>query len=112
MNANDKLRQYNCSENYYKAGFGFLYTDGVKAFCSEFECYWLLHLILSYQSKLRQEDFQVWELIRNDDQTAKVISTNGNEKPLITQKIPFTDFKPLTGTIWVENNVILLPSEH
>jgi len=112
MNANDLLRHYNCSENYYKAGFGFIYTDGVNAFCSEFECYWFLNVILSYQSKMRQEDFQVWKLERNENGSAKVICSNGNGKQLISQKIPFTDFKPNEGTVWIENNVIFLPSEH
>ena len=71
-----------------------------------------LNVILSYQSKMRQEDFQVWKLERNENASAKVICSNGNGKQLISQKIPFTDFKPNEGTVWIENNVILLPSEH
>lgn len=82
------------------------------ALCTQFECYWLLDLICSYQPSLQGEDFQVWSLGVNEDESAIVICTDGNDKILKTQKIPYTDFKAKEATIWVEGNVVLLPSEH
>jgi len=111
-NANDQLMGYNCSEKFYKANFSFLYTEGVKELVKRFKCYWLLEIIISYQSQLKKEEFQVWALERNENNTAKVIATDGNGKVLVTQLIPYTDFEPQSATVWVENNIILLPMEH
>ena len=44
---------------------------------------------------------------------AKVICTDGNDNKLVSQKIYYTDFPLEEGiTLWVENGIILLPSEH
>ena len=37
MNANDQLREYNCTENYYQYINGLLITDGAKALAIMFE---------------------------------------------------------------------------
>ncbi len=112
MNANDQLREHTCTDNYYKHNFGAVFTDGVKALCEMFACYWFLDIIVSYQPELETEEFQVWKLTRNEDNTAIVICSNGNGKTLKQQKIPFTDFAAQEATVWVESGVILLPSEH
>jgi hypothetical protein len=112
MNANDQFRDYTCTDHYYRSLFGMLYTDGIQALCTEFECYWLLDLICSWQPGLKSEDFQVWSIGVNEDESAIVICTDGNDKVLKTQRIPYTDFKAKEATIWVEGNVVLLPSEH
>lgn len=36
MNANDMLRNYNCSDNYHKYNFGMLLTDGALLRWSNF----------------------------------------------------------------------------
>ncbi len=114
MNANDQLSEHNCTENYYQHNFGMKFTDGVKALCDQFECYWFLDIVVSYQPELElaEEDFQVWKLKKNDDGSAVVTCTNGNDKVLKQQRISFTDFKADEATVWVEADVILLPSEH
>ena len=112
MNANEQLREFNGSENYYAYNFGYAYTDGVRALVNMFECYWLLDIIVSYQPQLRSEDFQVWTLGVNGDRSAVVLCCDGNDKILKSQEIPFTDFKATEATIWVEGDVMLLPSEH
>ena len=111
MNANEKLREYNSTEGYYRHQFGLLFTDGVYALCELFKCYWFIDIVASYQPKLRHEEFQVWKLIRTGS-TAIVVCEDGNHKLLVKQNIPFTDFDADQATVWVENNVILLPSEH
>ena len=89
-----------------------LYTDGVRALCSEFECYWFLDVIVSYQHQLSHEEFQVWTLQKEGDVSAIVKCSDGNGNELVAQQIPFTDFKASKATVWVEFNVALLPSEH
>ena len=111
-NANDQLKGYNCSDYYYKHSFGMLYTDGARAMAEMFECYWFLDIIVSYQPQLKDHEFQVWSLGRNGDHSAIVLCSDGNDKILKSQEIPYTDFKPTDATLWVENGVILLPSEH
>lgn len=112
MNANDELRDYTSSDNYYKYLGGLLITDGAKALADKFQCYWFLDIISSYQHQLANEEFQVWLLTRQQDNSAEVKCTNGNDLVLKYQSIPFTDFQPTSATIWVENGVALLPSEH
>ncbi len=112
MNANDTLKKHTSTDNYHKHLFGILFTDGTKALCDQFECYWFLDIVVSYQPQLQSEEFQVWKLSRDDDDSAVVICTNGNDKILKQQTISFTDFQPKEATPWVEFNVILLPCEH
>ena len=112
MNANDSLREHTSTDNYYKYGQLLLITDGVKALCEQFQCYWFLDVIGSYQPQPESEDFQVWSLGKNDDSSAVVLCTDGNDRVLVSQQIEYTDFNPTEATVWVEGNVALLPSEH
>ena len=111
MNANDELREHNCSDNFYKYNYGMVITDGVKALADKFECYWFLDIIASYQSQLKNEEFQVWKLQRTGS-SAVVTCTDGNDNQLKSQRVPWTDFNPTVATVWVEFGTALLPSEH
>ena len=110
--ANDLLRQYNCTDNYYSYLCGMVITDGAKAMADKFKCYWLLDIIASYQLELKSEDFQVWQLQVCKNRSAEVLCTDGNDNILKQQHISYTDFEEDKATLWVEGNVILLPSEH
>ena len=112
MNANDYLKQHNCSDEFFKYNFGLVITEGTKAMADQFHCYWLLDIIVSYQPELKRHQFQVWKLFVLDDSSAIVKCTDGNDKVLKRQEVPFTDFTAKEATLWVEGNVILLPSEH
>ena len=112
MNANDQLKEYNCSDNYYKYNFGLIITDGVKALAEQFECFWFLDIIASYQGQLKNEEFQVWKLTKHDGDKATVTCDDGNDRIIKTQKIPYTDFSANEATVWVEFGTALLPSEH
>ncbi len=92
--------------------FGMLITDGVKVLCERFECWWFLDIICSYQSALKEEEFQVWTLGVNEDSIAVVICTDGNDKILKTQQIPYTDFKAKEATLWCIMGVFMLPSKY
>ena len=112
MNANDQLRDYSCTDNYYRHPLGLIFTDGVKALCEKFECWWLLDIIASYQRDLTGEDFQVWKLNKNEDDSAVVTCTDGNGRVIRKQEIEYTDFAADEASVWVEHGTALLPSEH
>jgi hypothetical protein len=109
---NDQLRLYTGTDRYYEYMCNMLVTNGAKAMADMFQCYWFLDIIASYHYNLKHEEFQVWELRKIQDSSALVICTDGNDRELAKQDIPFTDFKADTATLWVEAEVILLPSEH
>ncbi len=111
-NANDQLREHTSTNNYYNYLCGLLITDGAKALADQFECYWFLDIIASYQPQLKEEEFQVWILTKKEDGSAVISCTDGNDRILVTQNIPWTDFEAGAATVWVENGVGLLPSEH
>jgi len=112
MNANDSLREHTCTDNYYRFGPILLITDGIKALCEKFECFWLMDVIASYQPTLMAEEFQVWTLEKIGENAAIIKCTDGNDKVLKSQMIEYTDFRADKATIWVEGNTALLPSEH
>lgn len=112
-NANDQFGQYTGSENWYKYSFGLLITDGARAFADKLGAFWFLDIIGSYQSGLRNQPFQVWKIQKNKTGNgAKVTCEDGNNNVLKSQRIPFTDFPYDEGTLWLSDNVILLPSEY
>ena len=69
-------------------------------------------MVASYQQELKAEEFQVWTLKVNEDSSATVICTDGNDRVLKSQHIPFTDFQVQSATVWVEFGTAMLPSEH
>ena len=110
-NANSVLSHFTGTTCYYRYSHNTLLTEGVKGLADTFKCYWLLDIIASFNTLLL-EDFQVWTLQKHANNSATVRATNGNGKELVTQLIPFTDFAAEKATVWVESNVMLLPSEH
>lgn len=112
MNVNNHLSHYTGGGNQYRYLLGLVITEGVKQAADEFECYWFLDIVASYQYKLKQEEFQTWTLTKQDDISALVECTDGNDNILITQKISFTDFRAKSLTVWLENDTMHLPSEH
>jgi hypothetical protein len=88
-------------------------SDGVRTLCEHFECYWFIDIVASYQPALKKEKekFQVWHLQRYDDNSALIECSDGGERKLRNQVVDYTDFKPREVTVWVEHNLISLPSE-
>ncbi len=111
MNANNQLREYQCTENYYRYRT-ILITDGTLALAKEFECFWFLDIISSYQRDLTDEEFQVWKLTKNEDSSALVTCSDGNDRQIKRQRIEWTDFSATEGVLWLEQGILLLPSEH
>lgn len=94
----------------------FEYTDGVKFLADQAGAYWLLDLIASWQKRARRDsklrDFQLWE-IRVD--TAKrrgvVICLRDAGDEAFRQHLPLTDFPLPSVKLYLENGVLMLPSE-
>lgn len=110
---------------------GFLYTDGIKFVADICDAYWLIQLVVSYQSSITQKleehglrPFQVWriKMINGDwtvdawsDTPEKQADDDGPASVLLArQVIGLSDFpEGLSGfEFWVEGSTALLKCEH
>ena len=114
ISANEFYNDFIGTETYYKYLLGLLLTDGVNTVAEKENCFWFLDCIASYQLEkiCGKEEFLIWQIQQKKNNTYKLTATNGNNKVLITQDIEYSDFFFNELTIWKENNVLLLPSEH
>ncbi len=111
----EDLCQFTGSEKLYSHSFlNYKYTDGVRYLAQKGKAYWLIDTIVAWQTKdsLRRESFQSWALTVKDDCTAILEATDGNDKQLVRQTIEFTDFPLPEITLYLIDNILLLPSEY
>lgn len=89
------------------------YTEGVQYLAETDGAYWLVDKVatLQLEPKVRAEEFQSWKL-KVKDRTAVLTCDDGNHNIVYSEVIDFTDFPLDEIELWVEGNVILLPSEH
>lgn len=134
-----ELSGFSGTEHWYRHG-GFwrheiLLTDGIMHLAQNGgrnggTAFWLVDAVASYQGEkvLARHPFQVWKLTvtEADDcsRSARLVCTNGNnEKPIVEQKIEFTDFlleeiqlyasvEPVDETGRKKRVIILLPGEY
>jgi hypothetical protein len=95
------LQQFTGTERWYRHALvrNVTFTDGAKYLADRAGAYWLLDIIAIAQphtAGLADEYFQAWRLTVNADASATVVCTDGNDKELYRQAIPYTDF-PLPG---------------
>lgn len=114
ISANDFYDNFMGTESYYSYIGKLLLTDGVITIARKESCFWFLDCIASYQysEKFQKEEFQVWKIERIEENRFNLSATDGNDNVLATQDIEFSDFFFNEFTIWKEDNVLLLPSEH
>ena len=91
------LAQFTGSQNFYRHGLvrEVLYTEGVQYVADTAGAHWLLDEIALAQRHiipLKREDFQVWDLKVNADQTATLTCGDGNGREVYSKPILFTDF--------------------
>lgn len=104
--------------NYYRHALNrsIVFTDGVHYVATEAGAFWLIDKIALMQSepKFKSQPFQVWELTLTPNQKhrALITVTDGNDNPIYTEKLTFTDFPEPKLTLWFTDNVILLPTEY
>ena len=111
------LAQFTDSQNFYRHGLvrEVLYTEGVEYVGDNAGAYWLLDEIALAQRHIisvKREDFQVWDLIVNADQTALLTCGDGNGLEVYSKPIPFTDFPAPGIRFYYADWVIHLPSEY
>jgi hypothetical protein len=116
------IAHYTGTEQYHRHFLGLLFTDGVQQLAEMAECYWLIDVIASHQTRKLDtacDGFQLWTITTGVDAKTCVVEcrTDSNEPALVRQVIGFTTF-PIAGkfTLYVEGPrgqaVLLLPSEH
>lgn len=109
-----QLKQFYGTEYYHKYQWLNL-TDGVKFLCDNANCYWLIDILLSIPSILTAESFCVLVLNRVGDNARLRIhdgDRGGGEKVFYRQTIPWTDFPFDTFTLFIQQGVVMLPSEY
>ena len=109
----NNLAQFHGTDGYHKFNLftKLVATDGVIYLAKEAGCFWLLDILVSVQSmpNIKKQEMQVL-LFDLKDKVVRI--EDGNKNVLYTQKISATDFPLNEIEIWVENGVVLLPSEH
>lgn len=114
------LHQFTGTEHYYRHSLdrSYLYTDGVQYLAEKAGAYWLVDAIIFNQRKKpfssnpALSEFQCWRLKVLEGNRATLTCDDGNKNIVFTQQIPFTDFPLKDISLWLENKVLLLPSEH
>jgi hypothetical protein len=112
----DGLAQFYGTEQYHKlnAFSNLKATDGVAWLCQNADCFWLIDIICSYQKKCMKDqmlcDMQFWTLTAKNNK-GLVICERDTGDIAIKQVIDYTDFPLPEIKIWVENGVMMLPSE-
>ena len=111
------LAQFTGSENWYRHGINrrVLFTDGAKYVADQAGAHWLLDeiaIIQPHNVRVAAEEFQVWTLTVNADQTAVLTCEDGDGNVVYTKQIEFTNFPPDGITLYFTNNTILLPREY
>lgn len=110
------LRQFTGTEQWFRHSLmrNITYTEGVRYLAEQGHAYWLIDKVatLQLEPKVKAEEFQVWKLKVDNNNTATLACEDGNGNTVYSEEISFTDFPLDQIELWVEGNVILLPSEH
>jgi hypothetical protein len=110
------LRQFTGTGQWFRHGLmrKIVYTEGVQYVADNAGAYWLIDKVatLQLEPKVRAEDWQSWKLTVDDKQAAMLTCDDGNGNIVYSERIDWTDFPLDQIELWVEGNVILLPSEH
>lgn len=110
------LDQFTGSEHRYRHPLAphITYTDGAAHVAEAGGAYWLLDAIVSHQCvhSVRNERLQVWRLTVADNRSAMLCCKDGDGYVVAVQKLEYTDFPLPEIELWLQNDVIFLPSEY
>ncbi len=111
------LSQFCGTETWWKHWTGRItFTDGVKFLAEKAGAFWLIDLVASHQTaRLRQEEFQLWILTVDRDNTPMAVATCQADtgKPLLVrQEIDYTDFPLPSIKLYLVDGVLMLPDEY
>ena len=109
------LDEFTGTDGYHKHWLGLRYTDGVKFLADNAGAYWLIDAIGSHQPTCKNDkmlcDFQIWRLEVHDDRSAELICLRDSNDEAFRQHLEFTDFPKIGLKLYLENGVLMLPSE-
>ena len=111
------LAQFTDSQNFYRHSLvrEVFYTEGAQYVADAAGAHQLLDEIALPQRHIipvKREDFQVWDLKVNADQTATLTYGDGNGLEVYSKPVPFTDFPEPGIRFYYADWVIHLPSEY
>ena len=112
-NALKDLNYYIGTEAYHRLTMlaPIVCTDGV-AYVAQEAGFWLVDAIASYQHELKHVPFQFWKLSVTDNSAVLTCTNGDDDKAIVVQKIPFTDFPLPSIEFYLTDNVLMLPSEY
>jgi hypothetical protein len=87
-----ELAQFTGSESWYRHGINrkVLSTDGAKFVADQAGDYWLIDeiaIIQAHDKRVAAEEFQVWKLAVNADQTGVLTCDDGNDHVIFSKQI-------------------------
>lgn len=116
---NDQFSEFIGTEHFYAhLTKNVVFTDGVKAMADQYKAYWLIDVIVSYQTEKRinLKPFQIWTITSVQGKASIEMSLDSGQPVLVKQQIPFTDFPEGRLTLYFIDDgtyqVLLLPSEY
>lgn len=116
MTLKEELEQFHGTEHYHEVipNVKRYITDGVKYFAQKAEAFWLITDIICVRGNehLKNEPFIVVNTKRTRSGVV-VQYEDGNGHKLYKEVYPYSKLPDDENfTLWVEKNVVLLPSEH
>lgn len=105
------LAQFFSTERYYRHFTGMRFSDGVLFFAKHAEAFWFLDIVGSVRHLVKEEPFVVVELVVKGS-TADFKMHDGNGSYLMYKRIDFTDCPEGTWKFYLQNNVLIVPSEY
>lgn len=112
------LARFQGTERYHQHWVRrFQYTDGVKYLADAAEAHWLIDAIASYQPDKRVKDdemlrhFQIWQL-SVQDKSGVLTLLRDTDDPVLIQEIAYTNFPLPEVKLFLNEKVLMLPSEY
>ena len=113
--ANNDFMGCNGADKLYEYLYYFKITNGVKDLFNRNECEWLINFIISTTKySLLPTDFLVWRLLIDKGRNF-IICDDGDYNVLVSYELDFTDFTDYGSsavTLYLINDVLLLPEEY
>ena len=113
---NAEFNGYTGTEGYHFHPLGIQLTDGAKAVADKLKCYWLMDLIASYQPRCMKDRMlcaiQFWCVTVEEDHSASVACNRDEDDTAFVQEVEHTTLPMGALRLWVQDGVVLLPSEY
>ena len=113
------LWQFTGTETYYRHCIKpYFYTEGIQFLAEKANAHWLIGKIFSLQAvkQIKNDEMlqqiQFWRLKVNEDNTALLTCERDENDITYTEKILYTEFPLSKILLYLQNNVLHLPSEY